>query len=153
MTEHETIEHLFFSCSVTMMLWEDVYRWLDIGINNSLFNKSQVMIYMEGLSKKISKMVIIFIPGKYHIHKNKWNNSKPTINCFKNEIENYITSLKVLSEENQSVWNNVRVSCFFTLQSCVLKHAEAFCCNVNPCNYYFILFYFTCWICYKLVLF
>lgn len=55
MTEHETIEHLFFSCSVTMMFWKDVYRWLNIGINNSLFNKSQVMIYMEGLSKNYPK--------------------------------------------------------------------------------------------------
>lgn len=48
------------------------------------------------MSKKVSKMVnIIFIMGKYHIHKNKWNNSKPNINCFKNEIKNYIASLKV----------------------------------------------------------
>ena len=57
MTEHETTEHLFFSCTVTMMFWKDVYRWLNIGINDSLFNKFQVMIYMDGLSKKVSKMV------------------------------------------------------------------------------------------------
>lgn len=79
------------------------------------------------MSKKVSKMVnIIFIMGKYHIHKNKWNNSKPNINCFKNEIKNYIASLKVLSEENQSIndlLNNVRVSCSLSLQSYVLKHA------------------------------
>ncbi len=104
MTEHETIEHLFFSCSVTTLFWKDVYRWLNIGINFSLFNKFHVMIYMNGLSKEISKMVnIIIIMGKYHIHKNKCKNSRPNIVCFKNEIKNYVTSLKGLSEESQSL--------------------------------------------------
>lgn len=61
------------------------------------------MIYIDGLSKKITKMVnIILIMGKYHIHKNKWRNGKPTTECFKNEIKNDITSLKVLLQENQS---------------------------------------------------
>ncbi len=60
--------------------------------------------YMNGLSREISKMVnIIIIMGKYHIHKNKWKNSRPNIVCFKNEIKNYVTSLKVLSEESQSL--------------------------------------------------
>ena len=100
LTEHETTEHLFFSCSVTIRFWQDVYHWLNIGINNSLFNKFQVMIYTEGMSKKMSKMVnIIIIMGKNHIHKDKWKNSKPSIVCFKNEIKNYMTSLK----ENQSI--------------------------------------------------
>lgn len=80
------------------------------------------MIYMDGLSKKVFKMLnIVLIMWKYPIFIYiNGKNGKPTINCFKNEIKNYRASLKVLSEANQSInmciciniCNNAQVSCF-----------------------------------------
>ncbi len=53
-------------------------------------NLFQVLVYADGLSKKISFMLnIIITMGKYNVHKSKWNNSKPSLNCFKNEYKIY----------------------------------------------------------------
>ncbi len=34
---------------------------------------------------------IIIIMGKYRIHLSKWKNQKPFLNCFKNELKNYVS--------------------------------------------------------------
>ncbi len=104
--EPETIEHLFFSCPVTVKFWQDLFSWLNIDINTDIpsLNMFQILVYADGLSKKMSYMLnIIITMGKYHVHKSKWNNSKPSLNYFKNECKKYLESLKHLSKDNQSL--------------------------------------------------
>jgi len=42
--EPETIEHLFYSCPVTLQFWQDLYSWLSIGIDIPPLNVSQVLM-------------------------------------------------------------------------------------------------------------
>ncbi len=58
----------------------------------------QVLVYADGLSKNMSFMLnIIITMGKYHVHKSKWNNSKPSLNYFKNECKKYLKHFKIIN--------------------------------------------------------
>ncbi len=45
--------------------------------------------------------IIITMCNKYNMHKSNWNNSKHSLNCFKNECKKYLESLKNVSKNNQ----------------------------------------------------
>ncbi len=45
--EPETINHLFFLCSVTFQFWQDLYSCLNSGTDNSFFEPFQILIYMD----------------------------------------------------------------------------------------------------------
>ncbi len=135
--EPETIEHFFFSCLITLKFWQDLFSWLNIDINTDIPSQNlfQVLVYADGLSKKMSFMLnIIITMGKYHVHKSKWNNSKPSLNCFKNECKKYLESLKHLSKDNQPLGElyNVWVSFLLSL--------VRFC----TCIFFIIIFFSPC---------
>ncbi len=57
--------------------------------------------------KKMSYMLnIIITMGKYHVHKSKWNNSKPSLNDF-NECKKYLESFKSLGELYKSMYESL----------------------------------------------
>ena len=82
----ETTEHLFYSCTVTSLFWQDVFEWIGNKIENiTPFDKHQILLYKDNLSKEFSELVnIIIVLGKYHIHSSKWKNKHPSIVWFKN---------------------------------------------------------------------
>jgi len=99
-SEPETIEHLFYSCTITKEFWRDVHSWLKMETCHQ-FDSMQILVFMDGLPNEVSTMInVIITMGKFLIHKCKWTKCKPTINHFKNDCKVYLESLKVLSKNN-----------------------------------------------------
>lgn len=113
----ETTEHLFFSCQITLQFWQNVKDWLNVRIKN--FEAQQILLYNDNLSKDICEMAnIIIIMGKYHIC--KWKKQKPMLNCFRNELKNYLYSLQVLLDTHQPI----QKLCHTMLQYLVFKDKQ-----------------------------
>jgi len=55
------------------------------------------------LSKKLNIIYNIITCNVPENHKSKWNNSKPSLTCFKNEFKIYLVPIKHLSKDNQSL--------------------------------------------------
>lgn len=104
--EDETLEHLFFSCSVTKYFWHCVTNWLKLKMDKiRQLNLEQIIYGNENLPKEIFKSCnIVIIMGKYHIHKCKWQNKNPSLTVFKIELKEYFTSLAYLKNVNDDIY-------------------------------------------------
>lgn len=91
--ELHTIEHLFYSCTVTSQFWQNLYNWLNSSIENiNPFDMNQILIYKN--ANELSDMInIIIIMGKCHLHTCKWKIKKLSLVCFKNKLRSFYSSL------------------------------------------------------------
>lgn len=104
--EDETIEHLFFSCPVIKLFWQDVMNWLETKMERiTQLKLEQILFGNENLPKELFRMYnIITIMGKYHIHKCKWQNKNPSLLVFKIELREYFASLKLLQDSSDNIY-------------------------------------------------
>ncbi len=106
-TDSESIEHLFFSCPVVTQFWLMVFDLFknETG-NNPPFTKEQILFIRDSVPSKISDLInIVIILGKYHLHSCKWRNKPPSVIWFRNEINKYLSSLKLLENGNRKIKN------------------------------------------------
>lgn len=94
----ETMVHLFWQCPYTITFWKDLSRYITIKLiaDFSLFWKNVLFGFHDDQSKKQKEIYLInllIILGKYHIHKAKFSNSKPSFIAFEKETEQYIKSI------------------------------------------------------------
>ncbi len=94
----ETMVHLFWQCPYTITFWKDLSRYITIKLiaDFSLFWKNVLFGFHDDQSKKQKEIYLInllIILGKYHIHKAKFSNSKPSFIAFGKETEQYIKSI------------------------------------------------------------
>lgn len=94
----ESLEHLFFTCSISCRFWSDVRNWLNLKMSNiPVFNINHILFYVDGLDNSISDIVnIVFLLAKYHIHCCKWKDSRPCFEHFMNEFKIFYSSLRLL---------------------------------------------------------
>ncbi len=94
----ESLEHLFFTCSISCRFWSDVRDWLTLKMANiPVFNINHILFYVDGLDNSISDIVnIVFLLAKYHIHCCKWRDSRPCFEHFMNEFKLFYSSLRLL---------------------------------------------------------
>ncbi len=98
--EEESIKHLFYDCIFTQMFWIDIeyliFKFIKLKI--TLSGKYIFLLYKNNNLDLEQNLVInlILMYGKYHIHKQKWSNNKPSITLFKIELKHYIEDLKDL---------------------------------------------------------
>ncbi len=98
--EDESIKHLFYDCIFTQMFWIDIEYLIFkfIKLKMTLSGKYIFLLYKNNNLDLEQNLVInlILMYGKYHIHKQKWSNNKPSITLFKIELKHYIEDLKDL---------------------------------------------------------
>lgn len=97
----ETIDHLFFSCSVTTNFWQDLVMNVRIDGITPL-SLTQVLYNNDFLSKELAMLQnVAIIKGKYHIHKCKWQNKSPSLIVLKVELKSFFlfSSLELLKED------------------------------------------------------
>ncbi len=82
------------------MFWIDIeyliFKFIKLKI--TLSGKYIFLLYKNNNLDLEQNLVInlILMYGKYHIHKQKWSNNKPSITLFKIELKHYIEDLKDL---------------------------------------------------------
>ena len=94
----ETMVHLLWQCPYTTTFLKDLSRYItDKPVSNfSLFWKNVLFGFLDNKSKKQKDIYLInllIILGKYHIHKAKFSNSKPSLISFGKETEQYIKTI------------------------------------------------------------
>lgn len=96
----ESIDHLFFSCSVTTDFWQDLVDWLSIRIDGMTpLTLTQVLYNNGDPSKELSMLhKVVIIMGKYHIHKCKWQSKRPSLTVLKIELKSFLSSLELLRD-------------------------------------------------------
>ena len=106
----ETLEHLFWECSHTQLLWNGIITFLE---RNQIKVKIQKKDVFLGISKKITDintLNYIIILVKQYIFKMKYANRIPTSNMFINyfnnrlKVEQEIAFLKDQSELFNRKW-------------------------------------------------
>ncbi len=102
-SEEETICHLFYDCTYVRIFWRDVQHYIN--------RKTGQTIHLEGKDificfeeKQKEKDFIFFVQpllflGKFHIHKKKWTDSKPSFNHFLNELDNSSNTINGLNSK------------------------------------------------------
>ncbi len=92
----ETLDRVFFSYRVSEGFWSDLHHWLSLKMNDILtFDLSHILFYIDTLDSYISDMVnMIVLVGKYHIHRSKCSNSKPSFLWFINHLKLFFSSIK-----------------------------------------------------------
>ena len=94
----ETVVHLFWQCPYTTTFWKDLSRYITDKLVSdfSSFWKNVLFGFLDNKSKKQTETYLInllIILGKYHIHKAKFSNSKPSFVSFGKETEQYIKTI------------------------------------------------------------
>lgn len=113
---NENIIHLFLNCSYSTNMWKDTETYLSHKLKNPItLTWKQVITFLNHDNLNISKIVNAFILlGKYHIHKAKFSNSKPLFKILLAEFNNYMDSLKHLSNKKAvefcDIFNEIMVS-------------------------------------------
>ncbi len=100
------VVHLFWHCSFTKKMWQDV-SFIRSNIYNDciLFWKDAVLgfiEYEESKRKQFYVVNLILLLAKFHIHRCKYSNSRPHFFVFMKEFEQYL-SLIQLSKNKQAL--------------------------------------------------
>lgn len=95
----ETVSHLFWNCFHTMKFWSDILDFIHTYLiaDFSFCFKDVFFGVLDCKMEKEGKYFIInllFLLAKYHIHKCKFSGSKPFFPGFKNELCEYMDSIK-----------------------------------------------------------
>lgn len=107
--ETETIQHLFYKCAYSKIFWMDIQHFIRRITGQAItLQEKDIFIYFE--NNKMDKDIVFFIQlillmAKFHIHKKKWTESKPSLEHFIQEIRQYATSIKD-SKNNKAMKTN-----------------------------------------------
>lgn len=102
--ETETLDHLFYSCSYSSSLWNDIQDFINgqLGSNIHLSN-FDIFFYFSDSNSSVQYLVnLIILLGKFFIHKSKFMNNKPLFNVFKIDLKNYIECISGLEGKSAS---------------------------------------------------
>ena len=120
----ETMVYLFWQCPYTITFWKDLSRYItDKSISDfSLLWKDALFGFQDNKSKKQKEIYLInllIVLGKYHIHKAKFNNSKPSFIAFGKETLQYIKT--IYDSKNKKAAKTIQLcSIFLTLPLALL---------------------------------
>ncbi len=95
----ETLEHLFFSCSISQQFGLNIKNWLSLKLNMPSLNITHILFYMDNWSPPISNIInIVLLSAKHHIHCSKWKGNQPSFPRFITEFKLYYSALLRLKE-------------------------------------------------------
>ena len=98
-----TICHLFYDCMYARIFWRDVQNYINrkTGQRILLKGKDIFICFEEQLREKGLNFFVqlVLLLGKFHIHKKKWTDSKPSFNHFLIEMEQYYTTVNRLNSK------------------------------------------------------
>lgn len=94
--DKETLIHLFYCCEFSLKMWMDFELFLfTVTKKHITIDCKTVIIGSEYQENVINKFInIMILLGKFHIHKSKVQNSKPSFKVLLYEYKSYIESLK-----------------------------------------------------------
>lgn len=105
----ENITHLFFTCSTSQKLWQDIKTFLSQKLSTTIYiNFANIITGYKNQNKKIELITNLFILiGKYHIHEAKFAQSKPLFKLFLFELKVYVETLKHIINKKATHFVNV----------------------------------------------
>ncbi|XP_035990507.1 uncharacterized protein LOC118562322 [Fundulus heteroclitus] len=100
----ETLDHLFYSCSHSSSLWNDMQCFINGHFgSNILLSSFDIFFYFSDSNPSIQYIVNLFILlGKFFIHKSKFMKNKPLFSVFKIDLKNYIICISGLKGKSAS---------------------------------------------------
>lgn len=100
--EIETLNHLFYECSFSRALWSKIETLLHQKTNDPIrLDLRSIVTYFSNEQVDIEHIVNLFILlGKFHIHKAKFLNYKPSFNLMLVEIKDYFEMLDKIENKD-----------------------------------------------------
>ena len=99
-SNRETIKHLLCDCTVSKGFWQEFRIWINEQLNFEL-QITDIDIILGKLKTKEKPIInLLILLGKYFIYKQKFKNSRPTINIFKLEVKYYYKLEKYIYSKN-----------------------------------------------------
>jgi hypothetical protein len=108
--------HLFWQCPYTTTFWKDLSRYITDKLVSdlSLLWEDVQFGFHDNKSKKLNEIYLInllIILGKYHIHKAKFSNSKPSFIAFGRAPEQYIRT--IYDSKNKKAAKSIQLCSIF----------------------------------------
>lgn len=97
--EEETVQHLFCKCMYVKLFWTDIQQFIRTTIGQDTFSLQDKDIFFYVENNKMDRHTTFFIQliillAKFHIHKKKWTESKPNIQHFTHDLQQYTTTIR-----------------------------------------------------------
>ena len=101
-TDDETIEHLFFDCTLVNSFWEDFSLKLKQFFVNFEIDKRQIFLGYEQESLFLNFMILF---AKNYIYKCKFKENIPNIVDIKNRLEKYYAAEVCTAQKNNKLFS------------------------------------------------
>ncbi len=121
----ENLEHLFWACNHTALFWRSVcnnifkhilpdFSFSSLSFGNVLFG---FISYPSSKYNHFYIINLILLLAKFHIHKLKFNNQRPSFTVFLNEAKQYIQN--ITNSRNPKAMKTIDLCITFELSLCM----------------------------------
>ena len=123
----ETIEHLFYDCHYSQILWNNISKYLNDKNIKVTFHRKKALLGITKMTQYSKQLNFIIITAKYFIFKMKYKKMIPMFNIFKHYLNMKLNIEKEIAIKNdmldlyQSTWGAFEGHAWNDTQRSVLK--------------------------------